>query len=73
MNVPPGTSHAQARLAGFEPLPIRWTHTLALHDEPPPHYDTYDRMLVVQAISEPLRPLTHDGRVAATTDLVTVV
>ena len=71
--VEPERLQAQALLAGFEPLPITWTHTLALHGLPPLHRDPFDRMLVAQAISEPLHLLTHDNLLASYSDLVTVV
>ena len=46
---------------------------LAAHGLPPLHRDPFDRMLVAQAISEPLHLLTHDAALAAYSDLVTVV
>ena len=71
--VEPERLQAQALAAGLEPLPVTWTHALAVHGLPPLHRDPFDRMLVAQAISEPLHLLTHDAALAAYSDLVTVV
>lgn len=59
--------------AGFEPLAVSWEHARAVHDLPHHHRDPFDRMLVAQAISEPLRLLTHDATLARYSDLVTIV
>ncbi|MGF6226845.1 PIN domain nuclease of toxin-antitoxin system [Inquilinus ginsengisoli] len=59
--------------AGFEPLAVSWDHARAVHDLPHHHRDPFDRMLVAQAVSEPLHLLTHDGMLARYSDLVTVV
>lgn len=71
--VEPARLQSQAMAVGFEPLPVTWTHALAIHGLPPLHRDPFDRMLIAQAISEPLHLLTHDAALAAYTDLVTVV
>jgi PIN domain nuclease of toxin-antitoxin system len=62
------------REANLLELPVTWQHAvvsrhLALRD----HRDPFDRMLVAQAITEPLRLLTTDKALAAYSDLVTVV
>lgn len=59
--------------AGFQQLPVNWSHTLKLRELPPLHRDPFDRMLVAQAMSEPLRLLTRDAGLAAYSDLVTLV
>ena len=63
----------QLDAAGFEPLPITWQHTVQVRKLPMHHRDPFDRMLVAQAVSEPLRLLTHDEGLRAYSDLVTVV
>lgn len=60
--------------ANFLELPITWRHAvtlrkLALRD----HRDPFDRMLVAQAMSEPLRLVTTDRALAAYSDVVLVV
>jgi PIN domain nuclease of toxin-antitoxin system len=62
------------REAGFLELPVTWQHavasrSLALRD----HRDPFDRMLVAQAITEPLRLLTTDKALAVYSDVVVVV
>lgn len=56
--------------SGFEPLPITVEHTLSLQELADYHKDPFDRMLIAQAISEPLRLLTHDGNMSQYTPLV---
>lgn len=58
--------------AGFEPLAVSWEHARTVHDLPHHHRDPFDRMLIAQAVSEPLRLLTHDATLARYSDLVTV-
>ena len=71
--VAPVDLEAAAQRAGFTPLAITWAHALALHGLPPLHRDPFDRMLVAQAVSEPMHLLTHDDMLAAYSPLVTVV
>lgn len=59
--------------AGFQQLPVSWSHALKLRSLPPLHRDPFDRMLVAQALCEPLRLLTHDETLTRYTDLVTLV
>ena len=64
---------AQIAAAGFEPLDVSWAHALKLAELPMLHRDPFDRMLIAQALAEPLRLVTHDAALAAYSDLVTVV
>jgi PIN domain nuclease of toxin-antitoxin system len=50
--------------ARIKPLPITWTHALRAHDIAPFHPDPFDRLLLAQAICEPLHLLTSDERLA---------
>ncbi len=59
--------------AGLQALPITWQHTTQVRKLPMHHRDPFDRMLIAQAISEPLRFLTHDEGLSRYSDLVTVV
>jgi PIN domain nuclease of toxin-antitoxin system len=61
-----------ARMA-FAPLPITWAHTRALRRLPRLHGDPFDRMLIAQAISEPMQLLTRDAALAAYGPQVQVV
>lgn len=58
--------------AGFILLPVTAAHAAAVDDLPPLHGDPFDRMLVAQALTEPLRLLTRDARLAAYGAPVTV-
>jgi PIN domain nuclease of toxin-antitoxin system len=51
--------------AGYEILPVLPQHALGVADLPPARTDPFDRMLIAQARSEPLRLLTSDAAVAA--------
>ena len=51
--------------AGYELLDIRAEHTLALAGLAPIHSDPFDRMLVAQALVEPLTLITRDAVVAS--------
>ena len=59
--------------AGFVQLPISWKHAQMIQGLPHHHRDPFDRMLVAQAISEPLRLVTHDALLTRYSDLVRVV
>jgi PIN domain nuclease of toxin-antitoxin system len=59
--------------AGFTPLPITWAHVRAVRELPPHHRDPFDRMLIAQAISEPLVLLTHDEFLGRYSELVKLV
>ncbi len=53
-------------------LPMTWDHAAALRRLPRLHGDPFDRMLVAQAVSEPMHLLTHDATLARYSPLVTV-
>ncbi|MFP3562883.1 type II toxin-antitoxin system VapC family toxin [Paraburkholderia sp. SIMBA_030] len=55
---------------GFSELPVRAVHGAFVRDLPDIHRDPFDRMLVAQAMYEPLRLVTADGHLAKYTDLV---
>lgn len=50
--------------AGYMILPITAAHTVEVEALPTHHKDPFDRILVAQAIVEPLRLMTHDPIVA---------
>jgi PIN domain nuclease of toxin-antitoxin system len=50
--------------AGIKPLPITWTHARRAHDIASSHPDPFDRLLLAQAVCEPLHLLTSDERLA---------
>ena len=59
--------------AGFQQLPVTWSHAVRVRQLPLLHRDPFDRLLVAQAMSEPLQLLTQDSALAEYTDLVTLV
>lgn len=59
--------------SGIEPLGVTWTHARHLCTLPAHHGDPFDRMLVAQALSEPLHLLTHDAALVPYSELVILV
>ena len=58
---------------GFSLLPIEARHCPAVARLAHHHNDPFDRMLVAQALIEPMRLLTHDAQLARYSDTVAVV
>lgn len=54
--------------SGYRSLAIDPEHALAVEALPPLHTDPFDRLLVAQALSEPMRLMTHDAHVARYSD-----
>jgi len=61
------------RAAEFELLDVSPAHAALVETLAPLHADPFDRILVAQALSVPLRLMTHDPRVAAYSDTVILV
>ena len=59
--------------AGYEMIPVTHLHAAAAEDLADHHRDPFDRILLAQAISEPLHLLTHDSMLKAYGDLVVSV
>lgn len=59
--------------AGFRELPVTAAHAAAVRNLPDIHRDPFDRLLVAQAITEPLRLLTDDDTVGKYSDLVITI
>ena len=59
--------------SGFAELPVRAHHAARVARLPMHHADPFDRLLVAQAVTEPLRLVTADGALARYTDLVDVI
>lgn len=56
--------------SGFIELPISGNHAEAILQLPLLHKDPFDRMLVAQAITEPMRLITADGQLEPYSKLV---
>ena len=58
------------RESGYRFLPIEVEHAMAVEDLPAHHADPFDRILVAQALVEPMRLMTHDAAVARYSDTI---
>ena len=58
------------RQAGYRFLVIEPEHAAAVETLPDHHQDPFDRLLVAQALVEPMRLLTHDTTVARYSDTI---
>ena len=59
--------------SAVQSLAVSWAHVRQLRALPAHHGDPFDRMLVAQAMSEPLHLLTHDAALAPYSALVILV
>ena len=59
--------------SGFIELPMTATHSALAANLPGHHRDPFDRMLIAQAMAEPLRLLTADGVLRQYSELVEVI
>jgi PIN domain nuclease of toxin-antitoxin system len=59
--------------SGFQRLGVTWEHGRAVRDLPDLHRDPFGRLLVAQAMIEPLHLVTSDRLLARYSDLVIVV
>jgi len=58
------------REAGYQLLPINPEHIIEVETLPAHHKDPFDRLLVAQALVEPMHLLTHDPLVALYSDRI---
>lgn len=56
--------------SGYRFLPIEPEHATAVEELPTHHADPFDRILVAQALVEPMRLMTHDPIVARYSDTI---
>lgn len=59
--------------AGYLELPITNAHISLLETLPNHHADPFDRLLVAQALAEPLRLITHDATLKLYSDSIILV
>ncbi len=62
MPISGGQAREKFEQAGYDILPVTARHAAAVDDLPLLHGDPFDRMLVAQALTEPMRLLTRDAR-----------
>jgi len=74
-DMPVSSSRAYALFlsAGYQILAVQAAHTSAVETLPTIHNDPFDRILVAQALSEPMRLVTHDRTVAQYSDCIIFV
>jgi PIN domain nuclease of toxin-antitoxin system len=58
------------RASGYQFLAVEAEHAIAVEELPAHHQDPFDRMLIAQALTEPMRLLTHDATVALYSDTI---
>ena len=56
--------------SGYRVLAVEPEHAAAVKDLPAHHNDPFDRILVAQALMEPMRLMTHDALVARYSDTI---
>lgn len=56
--------------SGYRFLPVEVEHAAAVEDLPAHHQDPFDRILIAQALVEPMRLITHDPLVALYSDTI---
>jgi PIN domain nuclease of toxin-antitoxin system len=61
------------RQAGYGMLAVSPEHAVGVESLPSIHADPFDRLLVAQALAEPLRLITHDKVLGSYSDSVIVV
>jgi len=61
---------AYFRSSGYELLDITAQHAVGVEKLPSLHADPFDRLIVAQAIAEPLRLMTHDATLARYSDTI---
>jgi PIN domain nuclease of toxin-antitoxin system len=64
---------AAIEASGFLELPVRVAHAAGVARLPLHHSDPFDRLLVAQAVAEPLKLLTADAMLAKYSDIVVLV
>ncbi len=73
MDADPSELFNQIAANGFDELPVFSRHALLVAALPMHHSDPFDRLLVAQAISEPLHLLTADPQLKPYSELVVLV
>ena len=56
--------------SGYRFLPVEAEHAVAVEELPAHHQDPFDRILIAQALVEPMRLMTHDPLVARYSDTI---
>ncbi|HUD12013.1 MAG TPA: type II toxin-antitoxin system VapC family toxin [Terracidiphilus sp.] len=70
LNADPARIVQLAEAAGFDELPVFSKHTVLVAGLPLYHGDPFDRLLIAQAIEEPMHLLTTDAHLTQYSELV---
>ena len=62
-----------AKESGFSELPVRGEHTEQLLKLRPVHNDPFDRLMVAQAMTEPMRFITVDNKLEEYSELIWLI
>ncbi len=73
IRVDPEDAIREMEICGFQELPVRNSHAAEVARLPLLHNDPFDRLLIAQAITEPLHLLTADACLAAYSELVVTI
>jgi PIN domain nuclease of toxin-antitoxin system len=73
MNADPHELFEQIEANGFHELPVWSKHAVLVANLPMHHTDPFDRLLIAQAMSEPLHLLTADPQLRQYSELVVQV
>jgi PIN domain nuclease of toxin-antitoxin system len=61
------------KTSGFQELPVTAKHATTVASLPAHHSDPFDRLLIAQAMSEPLHLITTDAKLKPYSELVVLV
>ncbi|REG51891.1 PIN domain nuclease of toxin-antitoxin system [Paraburkholderia sp. BL6669N2] len=64
---------AEIEASGFSELPVKAAHAAMVRNLPDVHRDPFDRILLAQAMAEPLRLISVDGHLSKYSELVLTV
>lgn len=73
LDVAPASLQAGIDASGFVELPVRVIHAVAVASLPAHHRDPFDRILVAQAMHEPMALFTADPVLTRYSELVQVI
>ncbi|MCG3188627.1 MAG: hypothetical protein LKCHEGNO_00736 [Burkholderiaceae bacterium] len=73
INADPAVLAAAIEPSGFLELPVKSRHAAGVARLEPHHGDPFDRLLIAQALAEPLKLVTADEKLALYSELVVVV
>lgn len=73
IRIDPVEADQEIRICGFRELNVTNRHAIKVASLPRLHNDPFDRLLIAQAMTEPLHLLTADTRLAAYSELVITI